>query len=88
MEYVIVAIKDTAVDAFGRPFVCRTESEAHRMFADEVNNRKEGNMFAAHPKDFGLYVVGKWDDDTGEIEGRDQPPSLIVRADAVLRPIE
>lgn len=66
MIYVLVAIKDRAIEAFQQVFTVRAEGEAIRGFMDAINNANSGNM-AKHPEDFDLFVVGNFDDDTGTI---------------------
>ena len=66
MKYILIAVRDRAVDAF-QPINCvRAEGEAIRGFQDAVNdpNNRQLNQ---HPEDFDLYVVGYFDDQTGTL---------------------
>lgn len=69
MQYIIVAIYDKAVENFGRPFVARTANEAIRTISQEVNRADTTNMLNTHPRDYDLYQLGTWDDETGEVRG-------------------
>lgn len=62
MLWTMVAIKDTAIGVFNRPFMCRGRGEAMRMFQDEVNRNDAQNPLFGHPKDFELWYLGLWDD--------------------------
>lgn len=53
VQYV-VAVKDRAVGAFGRPFVVPSVPAAVRSFTDEVNRSAVDNQMYQHPDDFDL----------------------------------
>lgn len=78
MMQVIVSVKDTAAQAFGRPVFVPTVSVAVRSFRDEVNRSDSKEDMAQHPEDFELYELGSFDDSTGMIEVIE--PRLIARA--------
>lgn len=63
MKYVIVAIRDSAVGAFGRPVFTASTGVAIRSFSDEVNSNRDGNDLNRHPQDFELYHLGEFDDE-------------------------
>lgn len=67
MRMIVACIKDVAIAAFLRPFVVRHRGEAVRMFTDEVNRMDKDNPLNAHTKDFELYVLGSFDDDSGAL---------------------
>lgn len=83
MKMVIVSIKDTAADAFGRPAFVATEGVALRQFQDEVNRASDDNQLYKHPQDFHLYYLGLFDDITGKFELM-ETPKLITRANDVM----
>lgn len=66
MQFTIVSIQDRAINAYVSVQLVRAEGEAIRMFIDAINNPESKNMHK-HPDDFDLYVIGKFDDQTGEI---------------------
>lgn len=75
MILIAFSIKDSALQAYLRPFFAPTRGMAHRMFQDEINNA-QGDMFK-HADDYDLYSVGQWDDQTGQfVLGA---PELVVR---------
>lgn len=66
MKYLIMTIKDRAVEAY-QPIACtRAEGEAIRGFQDAINNPQNGILYN-HPDDYDLYLLGTFDDETGEI---------------------
>ena len=60
----IVAIRDRAIAAFGRPAFVPTVGAAIRSFGDEINNN-QGEM-NKHPDDFDLYELGEYNDENGQ----------------------
>ena len=78
MMQVIVSVKDTAAQAFGRPIFVPTVPVAVRSFRDEINRPDSKEDMAAHPEDFELYELGSFDDSTGEILVIE--PRLVARA--------
>ena len=53
-KVVVVAVRDRAIDAFGRPFFVPTIGVALRSFHDEMNRQAPDNAMAAHPEDYDL----------------------------------
>jgi hypothetical protein len=78
MLSVIVSVKDSAAEAFGRPMYLQSLGVAIRSFTDEVNREDKDNQLYQHPDDFDLYELGVFDDSLGRYELRDNP-TVIVR---------
>jgi hypothetical protein len=78
MIQIILSVKDTAAQAFGRPMFVPTAALAVRSFRDEVNRSDANNEMFKHPDDFELYELGSFDDSTGLIEP--MSPRLVARA--------
>ena len=78
MIQVIISVKDTAAQAFGRPVFVPTTAVGVRSFRDEVNRKDSSDDMARHPDDFELYELGTFDDSTGIIEI--VSPRLVARA--------
>lgn len=78
MISVIVSVKDSAAEAFGRPMYLQSLGVAIRSFTDEVNREDKENQLFNHPDDFDLYELGVFDDSLGRYELRDNP-TVIVR---------
>lgn len=66
----IYSVFDTVSKSFTQPFYQVNEGVARRNIAAAVNN-KEHNFHVA-PGDYDLYRVGKFDDQTGKIEGENE----------------
>lgn len=79
MKLVVVAVRDSAVDAFMRPFFVPTVGVAIRSFRDEVT-RAESEMFK-HPSDYELFEIGEFDEDIGRFENLSAPRSLLRAVD-------
>lgn len=78
MISVIVSVKDSAAEAYGRPMYLQSLGVAIRSFTDEVNREDKDNQLFNHPDDFDLYELGLFDDSIGRYELRDNP-TVIVR---------
>ena len=78
MISVIVSVKDSAAEAFGRPMYLQSIGVAIRSFTDEVNREDKDNQLFNHPDDFDLYELGVFDDSIGKYELRENP-TVIVR---------
>ena len=79
MNQVIVSVKDTAAQAFGRPVFVPSIPVALRSFRDEVNRKDSNEDLARHPDDFELYELASFDDATGIIAMLSEP-RLVARA--------
>jgi len=66
MKYLLISMKDRAIDAFMPCGNARAEGEALRVFKDMIGDRQTPQ--GQHPDDYDMYVVGLFNDQTGEIE--------------------
>lgn len=60
---IVCAVRDSAVNAFSRPFFVPAVGAAVRAFGDEVS-RVDSDMHK-HPEDFELYELGTFDEESG-----------------------
>lgn len=51
---------------FAAPFVFKNDGDAIRSFKTMVND--DTTIFAASPKDYSLYSIGEFNEETGEIK--------------------
>lgn len=79
MKLVVVSVRDSAVDAFMRPFFVPSTGVAVRSFRDEVS-RSESEMHK-HPGDYELFEIGAFDEETGRFENLASPRSLLRAVD-------
>lgn len=62
----VVAVFDSAVGAFNRPFYAPALGAAIRSFNDEVNRKAQDNEMSKHPDDFWLSHLADFDDEKGQ----------------------
>lgn len=77
----VLAVRDSAMDAFSRPFFAPTVAMAMRSFAEEVN-RAESEMFK-HPADYELFHLATFDEDSGKFDNLPSPRSVVRAVDCV-----
>ncbi len=78
MKMLMFSIRDSAADAYGRPFFMTSVGIAIRSFTDEVNRADKENQIYMHPEDFDLFELGEFDDETGRIVLLDVPKQLAL----------
>jgi hypothetical protein len=83
MNLFVVSVKDRAADVFNRPFFVPHRNVAIRDFTDEVNRSAVDNQLNKHPDDFDLYLLGEFNDNTGEFVM--DTPQVLVRAKDVVQ---
>jgi hypothetical protein len=83
MNLFVVSVKDRAADVFNRPFFVPHRNVAIRDFTDEVNRSAVDNQLNKHPDDFDLYILGEFNDNTGEFVI--ETPQVLVRAKDVIQ---
>lgn len=77
MKLKVYSIFDTAAQAFTQPFFMHNDGLAIRAFQDNVN-AKEPNNISQHPDQFALYLLGDFDDSTGDIDKLEQPRRIAL----------
>ena len=83
MNLFAVSVKDRASNVFNRPFFVPHRNVAIRDFTDEVNRSAVDNQLNKHPDDFDLYLLGEFNDNTGEFVM--ESPQVLVRAKDVIQ---
>jgi len=66
MIYKMFAVKDKALDTYSAPFTQATIEAGLRMWRDLVMFGQDDNRYKRSPEDFCLYMVGEYDDVTGQ----------------------
>ena len=74
MKLKVCSVRDSALDAFSRPFFVPTNAMAIRGFRDQAN-QPETEIFK-HPMDYELFELGEFDEETGKFENLPAPRSL------------
>ncbi len=67
-------IRDSAAEAFMRPFFSQSKGAAIRSFSDLVNG-DDDHPVAQHPQDYTLFEIGSFDELKGEFTAH-EPRSL------------
>lgn len=75
MKCIICSIKDDMI-GFMNPFIQHNEMEAERTLRTLVND--PASQINKNPGDYSIWTLGKFDDQTGEIEPN--KPEMIVKA--------
>lgn len=79
MKLVAVAVRDSAVDAFMRPFFCPSTAFAVRSFSDAV--KEADSPMAKSPGDYALFELGSFEEETGRFENLESPRQLVRAQD-------
>lgn len=79
MLLIVCAVRDSAVDAFMRPFCVPTIGMAVRSFSDEAVNPE--SEIRKHASDYELFQLGVFDEETGKFDNLDAPRSLARAVD-------
>lgn len=70
------SVYDKAVQAFMKPFYCRTKGEAVRSFMEACKDEKM--EFNKHAADYTLFQLGSFDDATGRFTSVE--PERVISA--------
>lgn len=65
----IFTIRDSKAEAYMKPFYAENTAVAMRMIQESAMDN--ASMFRRYPSDFELYMIGKFDEKTGIIKGKD-----------------
>lgn len=91
-KLVVMAVMDVAAMAFHRPIFVASLGVGVRIVSDEVNRQADDNLLFKHARDFRIFHLGSWDDNSGLFESLPQPlfladcVSLLVKSDAAFSP--
>lgn len=75
MRVLLISVFDSKTGVYSPPMVCKTRGEALRTFEDAC---KDPNLpFSKHLADYALYVLGGFDDNSGELLIDGKPVRMI-----------
>lgn len=80
-KLIVLAVLDSAVSSFNRPFFVPARGAGIRAFTDEVSRKSPDNAMANHPSDFALYDLGTWDEESGIFESKPVPERIAQAID-------
>jgi hypothetical protein len=66
MKLNAYAIFDSAAGVYMRPFFAQANGLATRMFSDLACDAEHD--VGKHPEDYSVYIIGEYDDQTGELK--------------------
>lgn len=81
MKLQVISVLDRAVNVYSRPVFVQAIGQAMRSFMDEANRDAAENTMHAHPKDFALFHLGEFDEETGRFENLELPVRLLEAID-------
>ncbi len=64
MKLRVFSVFDVKAGAYLPPFFMPEQGQAIRVFSDAINGSE---AFAKHPEDYSLFLIGDFDDNSGEI---------------------
>lgn len=79
MKLFVFSVRDSAVDAFMRPFCVNARGQAIRSFQDEAMDEK--SEIHKHAADYELFELGTFDEESGKMENVDSPRSVARAVD-------
>lgn len=68
MIHYVFTVYDSKAEAFLPPFFLHTKGLAIRSFINAATD--ERHEFYRHPGDYTLFCIGRWDDNSGAMEPR------------------
>lgn len=74
----IIAVRDNRIEAFMQPTFVAHPGQGVRAFQDHCQDEKTD--FHRHPEDFDLYLLGEYNDQTGQFSPPDGGPQRLIRA--------
>lgn len=79
MDLILCSVRDSAINAFIRPFCVPAVGAAVRGFTDEVNN--PDSPMNKHPDDYELFELGVFSEETGYVTMLPQPRAIARAKD-------
>lgn len=76
MKKILLAVYDAKTEVFGMPFPADTIAQGVRDFSDAVADEK--TMFAKHPEDYSLFVIGEYSMNNAGIVSEPAPRQIVT----------
>lgn len=87
MIHLVFSVRDVRSAFFGVPLIFPNETLACRAFTEVVNADPSSNFYAARPRDFELFHIASFDDESGRFDTLVSPVSYGL-GDNYVRPVE
>lgn len=83
----VVAVFDSAIQAYAPPIIVQARGAAVRSFVDEVNRKDANgnNPLNSHASDFELRILAMFDENTGIYHALPEGPEVLARGKDVLQ---
>ncbi len=81
MEQRVYSVFDIKGKCYTKPFFMVHNGEALRLFGDAVNDEK--TTLNKHPEDYQLFLIGTFDDNSGQLKSKSNPEFLSNAVDFV-----
>lgn len=82
----VYSIFDKKTEEWSTPFFQTHDVTALRSFREAVLTDDPNNMLKKYPKDFTLYYIGDWNNETGILKGVGDNAQPLATAEAVMDP--
>lgn len=80
MKVHVFSVLDSKIGSFAQPWFSPTVASGLRAFSEAAQDGQ--STIAKHPGDFSLYLLGVFDDETGEFSN--SKPASLGTASAIL----
>lgn len=77
MKLKVFTIRDDKLEQYNQPFFVPTIGAAEREFTDLANNPDQ--MINKHAEDYTLFLLGEYDQATGQID-QEPTPKVLMKA--------
>lgn len=82
----VFAVYDSAAKAYLNPFQLPREEMAIRAFRDVINS--PSHELASHPEDYCLFLLGEFDNRTGQYINHQPGPQSLATALSLKNPVK
>ena len=82
MKSIYFAVYDSKTASFGQLFPAATRGSAERSFQESLKD--PSSIAGKYPDDFALYAVLEFDDESGTVVTKFEPPQLVVQASSLV----
>jgi len=82
MKTIYFSVRDVKSENFGQLFPSATRGTAERSFQESL--KSPDSIAGKYPSDFALYAIFVFDDESGLVVERFEPPQLVVEATSLV----
>lgn len=67
MKLFVISLRDIVANVYNIPSFTPHIGHAIRSFGDECQKKDSQSVVGHHPEDFELWLIGEYDDNTGQL---------------------